>query len=554
MEPVYTNALVCSTLFDEFLGVKDRSSSDYLVAEELRGQFNQWAAYVGAFAAPRASLDARLGPYPSIRDMVVELLYAVRRNMQWGMDALSSALPISNGAKSVIDEDSNPEDPDALGLGAAGAAIGRLFILAVEIRRSARQSHRPRPGISPSMPDGSLCLLLLKSRYPNARGSLLDQVALSIRVRGASLQYLRLHNKKLAFRREVESARERSSKEPSEAKPITVAPTTTPEIKVDAAPQTAQSTADTMPSLVSPSAIIRYKEVNRRPTGSMISRGSAVRDSEGNDFPYPSMPKPKGGASYHSCTICADPLHTSTMSDQAWRSHVDQDLESYVCISEECLEPPRYFSHARDWMDHMQTKHNMDWAQRVHTEMWFCDLGHDPAVEFDEKKQFMEHLEQQHGKRLTPSQLQGRARRNRRIATRDPFICPFCDCVPPTIVDRLHEKPYNRFSEHIATHLKSVSFFSLSYIDDEDGESEDDESAQSASQSSGIKGARTARSISSDHIEAIRNAPDFLEDDQAKAEAVTLGYPGKVGGGDEQEEWAWFPRKELETDDEKLKD
>ena len=84
-EPIYDNALLCSTLFDQFMAERGSTSREYRHVEDLRGQFNQWAAYLGAFAAPRSSLDARLGPHPSIRDMVVELLQVIRRNVQWGM-------------------------------------------------------------------------------------------------------------------------------------------------------------------------------------------------------------------------------------------------------------------------------------------------------------------------------------------------------------------------------------------------------------------------------------------------------------------------------------
>ena len=135
-----------------------------------------------------------------------------------------------------------------------------------------------------------------------------------------------------------------------------------------------------------------------------------------------------------------------------------------MCISEECLDPPKFFASFTEWMDHMQTRHTMDWAQRIHTEQWYCHLC--TEVEFDDKAALLAHLHAQHSNKLTMSQMQGRARRNRRIAKRkDAFACPLCDCVPNSILPHVAEKPYKRLAQHVARHLQSLSFLSLSYMD-----------------------------------------------------------------------------------------
>ena len=83
VEPIYNAALRCAILFDDCIGTESKGPVS-LAAEELRSRFNQWAAYIGAFAAPRASLDARLASHSSTKDMVLELLAMVRENLQWG--------------------------------------------------------------------------------------------------------------------------------------------------------------------------------------------------------------------------------------------------------------------------------------------------------------------------------------------------------------------------------------------------------------------------------------------------------------------------------------
>jgi len=81
---IYDTARICSKLFEQNLETLDNGSAKFLLAEELHGRFNLWAAYIGAFAAPRASLDARLISHEDVKGMVLELLEMVQENLEWG--------------------------------------------------------------------------------------------------------------------------------------------------------------------------------------------------------------------------------------------------------------------------------------------------------------------------------------------------------------------------------------------------------------------------------------------------------------------------------------
>lgn len=81
--PIYDAARLCSTRFEHRLEKTD-GASDCLVIEELWGEFNLWAAYVGVFAVPKASLDARLALYGDVKDIVLDLLYMIQDNLIWG--------------------------------------------------------------------------------------------------------------------------------------------------------------------------------------------------------------------------------------------------------------------------------------------------------------------------------------------------------------------------------------------------------------------------------------------------------------------------------------
>lgn len=161
----------------------------------------------------------------------------------------------------------------------------------------------------------------------------------------------------------------------------------------------------------------------------------------------------------------------------------------------------------------MQTRHSMHWSEQIHTERWHCDVDHNEPgrqpPEFDEKARFLNHLNTCHGDKLTQSQILGRIRRNRRIATRDPFVCPLCDCVPPDVEKRKEQEPYTLLWEHIAQHLKSVALLSLSYIGDdlEDRESSADFSTD-ASDKDDAEISKYSLSDSSHHLYCDRDSCD----------------------------------------------
>jgi hypothetical protein len=209
-------------------------------------------------------------------------------------------------------------------------------------------------------------------------------------------------------------------------------------------------------------------------------------------------------------------------------------------------------------MDHMQTRHNMTWAQKVHTERWYCDIDHESPEQFEflEKSQLLDHLETKHGGQLTKSKLQGRARRNRRIATREPFVCPLCDCVPEDIRPQVHEKPYKQLSQHIGRHLKSLAFLSLSYMEND---SKDKQSlAESSHKTTGEGDSRLSKgSLKNRYLESVEDIPktQTIPDGTRRIEGNEWQqeFPGEPPPPNEPEYWDFLPLKDLETDFEVLK-
>lgn len=83
-QSIYDAATSCSKLFIAYLEASTVSDSRHDIVKELLSRFNLWAAYVGAFAPPKASLDARLAGHDDVRDMFLELLVMVQRNIIQG--------------------------------------------------------------------------------------------------------------------------------------------------------------------------------------------------------------------------------------------------------------------------------------------------------------------------------------------------------------------------------------------------------------------------------------------------------------------------------------
>lgn len=187
------------------------------------------------------------------------------------------------------------------------------------IRRSARQTHKLRDRASNEQAE-LLCCLLVQSRFPHASKSLCSQLGSSIYIRGTSLQYIQMHNEKLAHQRDNPDGSKNDAtfedKAGNGAQGLEMGHLT-PD-STSAGWQTI-TTPDTLPSVLSPSAVIRFNNTRRKPSGSITSKGSMVQNGQGDPFYYPPKPWREDDKRYLSCTMCADPLEKLTLTEDAWK-------------------------------------------------------------------------------------------------------------------------------------------------------------------------------------------------------------------------------------------
>ncbi|KAF9891460.1 hypothetical protein FE257_003926 [Aspergillus nanangensis] len=544
---IYETARACERGFDRLSILGDETYPSTEV-KELRGRFGLWIAYLGVFASPKASLDVRLTMHPDLKDIVLELLDMVSRNIAAITDVIFSSIDKSR----ISDGEINPFRGHRE-LKSVGEAIDRLLIFAVRIRRGSRPMHHAIN--SGEQVAKSLCCLIVERRHRHAKRSLCDQIGASIYTRGISLQYLQRHNQKLAHRRHDDGS---VGDEDMEAGVGSGQGDSEGKFKIPDSQSTKHNipVPETSPSAISPSAVVRLKNLKTKPSRSLISKESAIRDSQDDPFQYPPKPQRQYTSKYTPCTLCSEPLETSMLTDARWRDHVDRDLEPYICISEECVDPLRFFHRKQDWMEHMASRHTKSWTQRVHTEMWYCVMLHDVPVEFDNMTKLLGHLQSDHAAQLTKSQIQGRARRNRAITPREPFVCPLCDAEPYDVKFAAAGSRSELFANHIGRHLKSLAFLSLSYVPDYFQDSytveisDDPYNLSDTSRSDGGKmyDGRSLIEIAHSTIPSFDDIPETIIDKDGTRRINEQVFSGAPTPLLQPEDWAYMPSQGLVTD------
>lgn len=137
------------------------------------------------------------------------------------------------------------------------------------------------------------------------------------------------------------------------------------------------------------------------------------------------------------------------------------------------MEPLQFFVHDNEWLEHMEKFHDDEWAQNIHTTTWYCDIGHTPAVQFRNEGDFRSHFEDEH-KNASGSRVNALLRRKRGRCQREPVVCPLCEQTPGKITHNMGQgDKLSLLFRHIGDHLKSLAFFSLPSLDNEniaDGE------------------------------------------------------------------------------------
>ncbi|KAH0490783.1 hypothetical protein TgHK011_002235 [Trichoderma gracile] len=364
--------------------------------------------------------------------MILELTSMIQANLDYEITKMRDDATSPDEALHKM-EDGLPLD---VGLAAVEEALKRLHTLGMLIQKTASKDKQQWPS------DQSHCYeVFVKYKFPKAKQSLVDQIGNSLYVRGTSMFYRQQHNRQLAAKGLLhDSSQMRENVALSSDSEESDAPDKAQTSEDDTESQTDPSKTlfdETRSLEESPGVKRRLISSDSSDAGDSSSNGDSG-DFEGSasdeSFVYIKGSDVEDGQQDASCPVCCEPVGLSQSSKKAFRDHMDRDFQPYVCISEECREPPRFFAHLNDWETHMQSMHTPDWARRIHTVAWYCEMDtckeSSTRREFADKGDFIQHLSTDHSGKLTKPQISARARRNRTTKPRDLLICPLCDCSP----------------------------------------------------------------------------------------------------------------------------
>lgn len=115
----------------------------------------------------------------------------------------------------------------------------------------------------------------------------------------------------------------------------------------------------------------------------------------------------------------------------------------------------------------MKTFHSTEWSRSIYSTLWICRSCPDGSSSFSDAKEFELHLGTSHGT-LTETQKSVRIKRSKTRALRDQWICPLCECIPPTLskIQLRDQDPQalTHFSRHVAAHTKGLSLLAFRFL------------------------------------------------------------------------------------------
>ncbi|KAK5195897.1 hypothetical protein LTR92_004838 [Exophiala xenobiotica] len=465
----------CLDLFQKYLD--SRASTQRDAVQDLQTRLVLWAAYTGALASSGTSLDDRLIFHDDVKCMVLKLICMVQRSLKSAIlrhEVVAQpfdASPLQDGLPEPA-EPATSGSRSFYGLDAVSAALDRLHRLATAIRRSSIESQKDKLLTKTSCSEEDTYLQscvyrLLRDRFPTARATLLEQLISALIFHRKRLLYGPRHNKKLATKQQREKRSGLNHTGPL-AQQVLMRNLQESKLAVLGLPPEFSTEPLSITEASIPDSQLRRAVLKAsRPVACVVSIGSSVLEDH---FHYPDAPTFEKHAKLHPCPYCAEPLSTKRLSPERrdfWRSHVIRDLEPYVCISDDCRDPLQFFVHFQDWLDHMNSKHTIEWYRTVHTLTWHCGLGHEETQYFDSKARFDMHTREAHAN-LTSTQIIARIKRSKATRARQQLTCPLCETVPEKLqVSNIQlplEDARSVLAQHVGSHIKALSLLSFRLV------------------------------------------------------------------------------------------
>lgn len=186
---------------------------------------------------------------------------------------------------------------------------------------------------------------------------------------------------------------------------------------------------------------------------SVTSYAVTVKDIHGKGVDLPPPPLCADGEKDFECPYCYIICPARYGRGRAWRTHLLQDLQPYVCTYPDCESGEQLFRSRREWAEHEAT----------HRKAWRCP-EHPNAV-FQSQHGLENHLRSEHLDSFPESQLPAIVKVGETTTIDVRTRCPIC-CAPSEL------NGLGEFHNHIANHLERIATFALPKNEnEEDGSS-----------------------------------------------------------------------------------
>ncbi|KAJ6443904.1 protein phosphatase-1 [Purpureocillium lavendulum] len=435
--------------------------------EDQIARFSIWTSNMGDFARPNLSLDRRLRDAVVVRDIVVGLLVL-------GVPDRHELLAAGEFEGTLLD---------------IANEITLLNDLANTIRRAGRKSQderAPKNFVLKSVDGSELEHPLKKAwadnildRFPDCSEVIRSRLAATMVLRRKRILYRWSRYASYPIRpvaRTTKPVRQPPlSLTPEYEQPLHVQGTcheTAAPIPANKVLHSAQSTAMKSATTL---AIPAFEKA-QAPTVVSKSRTIALSAHEGLVFPPPPgknardrqrrlrskseqkiEPQSTSVTGNSSGQNFADDPHVDSYLEVICPfclEHVKNDLDSYVCLFEECDEAEKLWTHSEAWLKHM----------RKHAQRWRCPAKSHRDQQFETQEAFRAHLVEDHKKIYTDAELAMLINRSRKAS--EPLFSSYPLC------GETAEQAPGKLEQHITGHLRSLALKSLPPVYDEEEENE----------------------------------------------------------------------------------
>ncbi|KAH8725262.1 hypothetical protein GQ44DRAFT_681650 [Phaeosphaeriaceae sp. PMI808] len=473
------------------------NSINHEALEDEIGRFRVWSGNLGALQKGHSSLDYRLRDSPLLSSNALKFLQELVDNLNEALAVVSeSRLPYELQPKTensdTEDEDDDFFDKDESDEGEGGSQtelsmrfadivdiIDNLYKLSVRIRTPTIRSRSLKAATyNPKDPETGVDILSTYASYDlehtrelidclrqpyreegngNDDEYISSRLSAAITLRRRQFKYWKRHRDKLGISTVLEG---KSSLEQSVLNPlVTIQPNNVldvqPRVPVTSMPKEAYSEKTGKTLLSGTEATQHHQSLDEIiDTKSVTSYAVTVKDLHGKGIELPRPPRAADGERDFECPYCYIICPARYGRGRAWRTHLLQDLQPYICTYPDCENAEQLFRSRREWVEH----------EASHRKAWRCPEH--PAAIYKSASGLEVHFRREHQNSFPESQLPTIIKVGETTTVDVRSKCPICYASADA-------EGFGDFHNHIANHLERFATFALpnAIEDDADGAS-----------------------------------------------------------------------------------